>query len=74
MFQIKVTSNFDPKRLSRQLGDAAVRKIEQACHRAAVPYGGVTVTIKRDEHGAPSGISLSGSEEAIEAAKKALQQ
>lgn len=74
MFQVKVTSNFDAQRMHREACNIAARNIEQTCKRAAAPYGGVTVTIKRDARGMPNGVSLEGSDAAIEAAKKALEQ
>lgn len=73
MFQIKTNLNFDSAKLLKEAGNAAAEEIKQKCQRAARPFGGVTVTIKRDARGFPANLSFAGSEEAITAAKNALK-
>lgn len=70
---IKIDFKGPSKRdLTKMLTDAAEKQISETVRRAAAPYGGVRLKFKRKADGSLATVDMEGSEQAVQAARRAL--
>lgn len=70
---IKIDFKGPSKRdLTKMLTDAAEKQISETVRRAAAPYGGVRLKFKRKPDGSLATVDMEGSEQAVQAARRAL--